>query len=222
MALDSLLRDYVDNCVLVRKIAKLLAVVGISPNLLSVASLVFAVLAGLFFFFAGNAPYLPFNPILLLAGVFVCLSAFLDGIDGVLAREIGNANKKGDFLDHVLDRYSDVFIIGGVVLGGYVHPRWEIGVIAIIGVLLSSYMGTQAQAVGLSRVYGGLIGRVDRLLIIIVATLLNLIYPYPIPASELLSVLSFSFPFLGWAIVIFAVLCNVTALQRFFYAWKRI
>ncbi|HJH25785.1 MAG TPA: CDP-alcohol phosphatidyltransferase family protein [Methanophagales archaeon] len=217
MALDSLLRDYVDNCILVRKIAKLFAVVGISPNFLSVASLVFAVLAGLFFFFAGNAPRLPFNPILLLAGVFVCLSAFLDGIDGVLAREIGNANKKGDFLDHVLDRYSDVFIIVGIILGGYVHPRWEIGVIAIIGVLLSSYMGTQAQAVGLSRVYGGLIGRADRLLIIIVATLLNLIYPYSIPASGLLS-----FSFLGWTIVIFAVLCNVTALQRFFYAWKRI
>ncbi len=222
MALDSLLRDYVDNCVLVRKIAKFLAAVGISPNLLSVASLVFAVLAGLFFFFAGNAPHLPFNPILLLAGVFVCLSAFLDGIDGVLAREIGNAGKKGDFLDHVLDRYSDMFIIGGIILGGYVHPRWEIGAIALIGVLLSSYMGTQAQAVGLSRVYGGLIGRVDRLLIIIVATLLNLIYPYPIPASGLLSVLSFSFSFIGWTIVIFAVLCNVTALQRFFYAWKRI
>ncbi len=220
MALDSLLRDYVDNCVLVRKIAKFLAAVGISPNLLSVTSLVFAVLAGLFFFFAGNAPHLPFNPILLLAGVFVCLNAFLDGMDGVLAREIGNANKKGDFLDHVLDRYSDVFIIVGIILGGYVHPRWEIGVIAIIGVLLSSYMGTQAQAVGLSRVYGGLIGRADRLLIIIVATLLNLIYPYPIPASGLLSLLSFSF--LGWTIVIFAVLCNVTALQRFFYAWKRI
>jgi len=81
-------------------------------------------------------------------------------------------------------------------------------------------MGTQAQAVGLSRVYGGLIGRADRLLIIIVATLLSLIYPYPIPASGLLNLLSFSF--LGWTIVIFAVLCNVTALQRFFYAWKRI
>ncbi len=220
MALDSLLRDYVDNCRFARRIAKYLAAIGFTPNLLSVLSLGCAILAGLFFFFAGNRIHQAFNFLLLLAGVFVCLNASLDALDGVLARETGNASKKGDFLDHVLDRYSDVFIIGGIILGGYVNPRWEIGVIAIIGVLLSSYMGTQAQAVGLSRVYGGLIGRADRLLIIITATFLSLFFPYPIPASGLLS--SLSFPLLGWTIFIFALLCNATALQRFFYAWRRI
>ena len=226
MALDSILREFVDNWRLARKIAKFFAAIGISPNFLSVLSLGFAALAGLFFFFAGNSSsthsHYSFNLLLLLAGVFVCLNAFSDALDGVLAREIGNASKKGDFLDHVIDRYSDMFIIGGIILGGYVNPRWEIGVIAIIGVLLSSYMGTQAQAVGLSRVYGGLIGRADRLLIIIAATFLTLIYPYPIPESGLLSLLSLSFPLLGWTIFIFALLCNITALQRFFYTWRRI
>jgi CDP-diacylglycerol--glycerol-3-phosphate 3-phosphatidyltransferase len=217
MALDSLLRAFVNNWWLARKIARFLAAVGFSPNFLSFASFFFAVLAGLFFFFAGNSHY-SFNPLLLLAGVFVCLNSFLDALDGVLARETENASKKGDFLDHVIDRYSDVFIIGGIIFGGYVS--WEIGIVAIIGVLLSSYMGTQAQAVGLSRVYGGLIGRADRLLIIIAATFLTLIYPHPIPPSGSLSLLSF--PFLGWTIVIFALLCNATALQRFFYAWRRI
>jgi CDP-diacylglycerol--glycerol-3-phosphate 3-phosphatidyltransferase len=217
MALDSLLRAFVNNWWLARRIAKFFAAIGISPNFLSVLSFFFAVLAGLFFFFAGNSTrsHYSFNPLLLLAGVFVCLNSFLDALDGVLARETGNASKKGDFLDHVIDRYSDVFIIGGIIFGGYVS--WEIGIIAIIGVLLSSYMGTQAQAVGLRRVYGGLIGRADRLLIIIAATFLTLIYPHPIPLSG-----SLSFPFLGWTIVIFALLCNATALQRFFYAWRRI
>lgn len=209
MALDSLVRAFVDNCRFARMIARFFAAIGISPNFLSLLSFFFAALAGLFFFLSGN------NLILLLAGVFVCLNAFLDGLDGVLAREIGNASKKGDFLDHVLDRYSDMFIIGGIIFGGY--ARWEIGVIAIIGVLLSSYMGTQAQAVGLERVYGGLLGRADRLLIVIAATFLTLFYPYPVPASGILS-----FSFLGWALLIFALLCNATALQRFFYAWRRI
>ena len=222
MALDSLLRAFVNNWWLARKIAKFFAAIGISPNFLSVLSFFFAILAGLFFFFAGNSnsthSHYSFNFLLLLAGVFVCLNSFLDALDGVLAREIGNASKKGDFLDHVIDRYSDVFIIGGIIFGGYVS--WEIGIVAIIGVLLSSYMGTQAQAVGLSRVYGGLIGRADRLLIIIAATFLTLICPHPVPASGLLSLLSF--PFLGWTIVIFALLCNATALQRFFYTWRRI
>jgi len=57
-------------------------------------------------------------------------------------------------------------------------------------------------------------------LIIIAATFITLVYPHPIPASGLLSLLSFSF--LGWTIVIFALLCNATALQRFFYTWRRI
>ena len=221
MAIDSLLRAFVDNCELARRIARFFAATGISPNFLSLASFFFAALAGLFFFFSGNSiQQHSFNLLLLFAGIFVCLNAFFDGLDGFLAREMGNASKKGDFLDHVLDRYSDMFIIGGIILGGYANQRWEIGIIAIIGVLLSSYMGTQAQAVGLNRVYGGLIGRADRLLIVIAATFLTLAYPYQIPASGLLSLLSFSF--LGWTLLIFAVLCNITALQRFFYAWKRI
>ncbi len=215
MALDSLLRAFVDNCRFAKKIARFFAAIGLSPNFLSLLSFFFAVLAGLFFFLSGNSSYHSFNLILLLAGVFVCLNAFLDGLDGVLAREIGNASKRGDFLDHVLDRYSDMFIIGGIAFGGY--AGWEIGVIAIIGVLLSSYMGTQAQAVGLNRVYGGLLGRADRLLIVMAATFLTLLYPDPVPASGMLS-----FSFLGWALLIFALLCNVTALQRFFYAWRRI
>jgi len=216
MVLDSLLRAFVDNCGLVRTTARFFAARGISPNFLSLLSFFFALLAGVFFFLSSNSTSL--NLLLILAGVFVCLNALLDGLDGLVAREIGNANKKGDFLDHVIDRYSDMFIIGGIVFGGYVS--WGIGVIAIVGVLLSSYMGTQAQAVGLNRMYGGLLGRADRIVLIIGATFLMLAYPYPFPASGPLSSLSFSF--LGWAILIFALLCNATALQRFVYTWRKL
>ncbi|HUV02006.1 MAG TPA: CDP-alcohol phosphatidyltransferase family protein [Desulfobacteria bacterium] len=211
MALNSLLRIIVDNSGFVRTTTRFFASRGISPNLLSLLSLVFAALAGLLFGLSRKS--MSFNLFLLLAGVFVCLNAVLDGLDGLVAREIGNASRKGDFLDHVIDRYSDVFIIGGIVFGGY--AGWQIGVVAIIGVLLSSYMGTQAQAVGLSRMYGGLLGRADRMILIIAATALTLVYPYPIPASGLVS-----FSFLGWALLVFAIVCNATALQRFVYTWR--
>jgi len=219
MALDSLLRTFVDNCGLVRTTARFFAARGISPNFLSLLSFFFALLSGFFFFLSGKS--MSFNLLLLLAGVFVCLNALFDGLDGVVARELGNASKKGDFLDHVIDRYSDAFIIGGIVFGGY--ASWQIGIIAIIGVLLSSYMGTQAQAVGLNRMYGGMLGRADRMVLIIAATFLTLVYPYSVPASGLLSSLSLlSFSFLGWALVIFAILGNATALQRFVYTWRRL
>jgi CDP-diacylglycerol--glycerol-3-phosphate 3-phosphatidyltransferase len=213
MALNSLLRTIVDNSGFVRTTTRFFASRGISPNLLSLLSLVFAALAGLLFGLSSKS--MSFNLFLLLAGVFVCLNAVLDGLDGLVAREIGNASRKGDFLDHVVDRYSDVFIIGGIVFGGY--AGWQIGVVAIIGVLLSSYMGTQAQAVGLSRMYGGLLGRADRMILIIAATALMLVYPYPIPASGLVSV-----SFLGWVLLVFAIVCNATALQRFVYTWRKL
>ena len=213
MTIDSLLRIFVNNCELVRTIARFLAARGISPNSLSLLSLFFAALAALFFALSGKST--SFNLFLLLAGIFVCLNALMDGFDGLLAREIGNASKKGDFLDHVIDRYSDMFIIGGIVFGGY--ASWRIGIIAIIGVMLSSYMGTQAQAVGLDRMYGGALGRADRIVLIIGATVLTLVYPYPIAPSGLLS-----FSFLGWVLVIFALLGNATALQRFVYTWRRL
>jgi CDP-diacylglycerol--glycerol-3-phosphate 3-phosphatidyltransferase len=213
MALNAFLRGFVDSSELVKTTARFFAARGISPNVLSLLSLFFAALAGLLFFLSHKST--SFNLLLLLAGVFVCLNAILDGLDGVVAREIGNASKQGDFLDHVIDRYSDMLIIGGIVFGGYVN--WRIGVMAIIGVLLTSYMGTQAQAVGITRMYGGMLGRADRMVLIIGATFLMLIYPYQIPTSGLVS-----FSFLGWALVIFAIIGNATALQRFVSIWRRL
>ena len=207
MAIDSLLRSFVNNCWLARKIAGVIATVGISPNSLSLLSLFSAAIAGLLFAIAGLKGL---HLLLLFAGILVAVNAILDTFDGVLAREAGIASKKGDFLDHVIDRYADMFILCGIIFGGYVS--WEIGLIAIIGILLTSYMGTQAQAVGLGRIYGGMVGRADRLLLIIAATILTWLYPYH----------ALGFSFLGWCMLILAVLSNLTALQRFFYAWRRL
>jgi len=217
MVVDSLLRPFVNSWMLLKRIARYFAAIGLSPDSITILSLLSAVLAGVFFFFSGTGPAQnsTFNLLLLLAGIFVCVSSILDALDGIMARELGNASKRGDFLDHVIDRYADMLIVCGIIFGGYVSCK--IGVIAVIGILFSSYMGTQAQAVGLKRIYGGLLGRADRLLIIIVATFLTMVYPYPLPASGMLS-----YTFLGWAMVIFALLCNVTALQRFYYAWKMV
>ena len=52
----------------------------------------------------------------------------------------------------------------------------EIGFGAIIGVLMLSYMGTQAQAVGAGREYAGLLGRADRLIVLMLVPILSLIH----------------------------------------------
>ena len=48
----------------------------------------------------------------------------------------------------MIDRYADVFIVSGIFLGGYL--RADLGALVITGILLASYLGTQAQAVGVA------------------------------------------------------------------------
>lgn len=184
-------------------IAKAFSKLPISPNVWTVISLICALAAGVFF--ALGYP--------LLGVLFVILNACLDVLDGALARYKGIASPIGDYLDHVFDRYADMFIVIGILIYGIYGanawtgpvPAWVIGVFAITGVLLSSYMGTQAQAVGMKRNYGGILGRADRLILLVVFGVAEFIYPSQI----------FGITFLGWLLVIYGLLGHITAIQRF-------
>ncbi len=142
------------------------------------------------------------------AVLFVFLNGFFDAIDGKVAKLTNKASKRGDYLDHALDRYADVFIVGGLALSAWCDTR--IGLLAIIGMLLTSYMGTQAQAVGYKREYAGLLGRADRLVLLMVMPLIqHILLMYPNVE------LPFGFSLLEWMLIYFAVVGNITALQRF-------
>lgn len=150
--------------------------------------------------------------------VCVLLNAFFDAIDGAVARVSGIASPAGDYLDHVFDRYADIFLITGIFAWGTVAwtsavPAWAIGIFALTGVIMSSYLGTQAQAVGLKRNYGGVLGRADRLLLLIVFGAVEAVYPVP---------LVFGLPALGWLLVIFGLFGHITALQRFVSGWREL
>lgn len=193
--------------VMTAPLVNLLYAHSVSANTLSVASLCCAALACVAYMFSiGN------SLVLALALLFLLLNALLDGLDGALARKTGTASKYGDFLDHVIDRYADVFIISGIFLGGYL--RADLGALVITGVLLASYLGTQAQAVGVGRIYGGVMGRADRMIVLGLATCVTLVYPAAIGIDDI------RFPVLGWALLLIGVLSHVTALQRIWHARK--
>jgi CDP-diacylglycerol--glycerol-3-phosphate 3-phosphatidyltransferase len=177
----------------------------VSPDTVSLASLVCAFFAGLSFYYSPAA-----DGLILLAGVLVIFNSLLDALDGLIARKSNKATPRGDFLDHVIDRYSDVFIICSIFFAGYVH--WQIGVAAIVGVMLTSYLGTQAQALNLGRYYGGIMGRADRLVVIILASFLNFVFSASIAG----------FSILGWAVILIAVTSHITAFQRILYIWKKL
>ena len=171
---------------------------GLSPDAVSLLAALLAVAAGGAFYIAGE------EPLAYLAGAaLVWLNGTLDLVDGNLARELGESTETGDLLDHVLDRYADMVIVAGLAAG---IEQFALGFAAITGVLMTSYLGTQAQAVGLDRVYGGWLGRANRLVLVVgvglVAAVLEEVWLLS-PA--------------GWLLVVFAVVGHLTALQRFYY-----
>ncbi len=185
----------------------------VSPNALSAAGLAAAALAGIAFLFRGGWP-------LVFGALFTFLNAVFDALDGKVAKMTGKASRRGDFLDHVLDRYADVLILGGITLGPFCSQWPWLGLLAIIGVLLTSYMGTQAQAVGAGRLYAGVLGRADRLVILVLAALLQAVVD---PESVTnLGVGDARYTILAWTMALFAVLGNLTAIQRAVSTWRRL
>ncbi|GAB7017451.1 CDP-alcohol phosphatidyltransferase family protein [Halostagnicola bangensis] len=178
--------------------------IGMTPNSVSVLAFGMAAAAAAAFMLGGRADPIWF----VVAAVLVFVNGWLDIVDGALAREQGVASAGGDLLDHVLDRYADIVIIAGLAAG---IERYFLGFLAVTGVVMTSYLGTQAQAVGLDRVYGGLVGRADRLAIIGIVGFLA--YPLWDIAPADLTVI-------GWLLVFLAVVGHFTALQRFFYSWS--
>jgi phosphatidylglycerophosphate synthase len=176
----------------------------VTANALTMLSLLFALLSGVCYYYSMGSSIMLF-----LALSLAFLNALLDGADGLLARKSGNASRYGDFLDHVIDRYSDMLIIGGACLGGYVDST--MGMVILTGILLASYLGTQAQAVGVGRVYGGIMGRADRMAILIMASSLNILF------QQRLGLWGFTYSVLGWSLILIGVASHITALQRIWH-----
>jgi archaetidylinositol phosphate synthase len=142
----------------------------VDPNVITWASFPFAVLAGLFFFGSDPANETD-NYFLIYAAIAVLLMGVLDLLDGQVARLSGRATLLGDFLDHAMDRFIDTLLIIAIAMSPWADLR--VGAFALAGTLLTSYMGTQAQAVGAGRLYGGFLGRADRILMLIVAPVVD-------------------------------------------------
>ncbi len=180
----------------------------VNPDVLTWASVIAAFIAGLFFYYSTPEIELT-NYFLFGAAIFVFLNGFFDAIDGKVAKLTNKASKRGDFLDHALDRYADVLILGGLALSTWCRYP-SIGLLAIVGMLLTSYMGTQAQAVGCKRNYSGLLGRADRIVLLMIAPVIQyalLYYNYQMP---------WGLSLLEWVLIYFAVVGNFTAIQRFY------
>jgi archaetidylinositol phosphate synthase len=195
--------------------------INVNPNTISWIGLILALVCGLLFYFSGwyitkgEDLYLW---VLLLGGVMVLVSGYFDALDGKVAKLSGKASKKGDYLDHVFDRYADVFMIGGVAFSAWCDPY--LGMLALIGVLLTSYMGTQAQAIGAPRLYAGLLGRADRVVLSTLFPFIQFIMTHLGYGS--FEVFGFDICWMEIMMLWFAIVGNATAVQRAIITWRNL
>ena len=189
------------------KILKPLAnVIPLGPMGISLLSLITALTAGYSFYVGdldSNKSYL------LLGSLMVFLTAVFDALDGIVARERNLSSKRGDLVDHTLDRVADIIIVGGIALGPLVDMT--VGFSAIIGILMLSYMGTQAQAVGAGREYAGLLGRADRLVVLAI-----------IPVIQYFDEGYGDINYMTLMCYTFAIVCTLSAIYRFQRIWNEL
>jgi len=175
--------------------------IGLSPDQVSVLAFGAAV--------AAAGAFAVGEPVFYIVGaVCVLLNGWLDIVDGALARHLDVSSDGGDLLDHVLDRYADIAVIAGFTVG---IEAYALGFLAVTGVLMTSYMGTQIQAVGIGREYGGLLGRADRLALMGVVGVAAAAYSAPVVAG---------LNAVGLLLALFAAVGHLTAVQRFLGAWR--
>jgi archaetidylinositol phosphate synthase len=171
--------------------------VGLTPNAVSGFGIAFALLSAVTYWKSSSNTLL-----LVLAVIFLLLSGFCDALDGVLARLYGETTVFGGFLDSLLDRYSDAAILGGIIFGGFCDMSW--GFVAVIGTLLVSYARARAEAAGVKMESIGLAERPERMVVLVVASLITLVW----------------LDALRWSIILLAFLTNLTVLQRVTYFYK--
>ena len=172
-------------------VARALLGARLRPNQLSLLGLGASVLAALAFAADHGR----------LGGLLLALAGALDILDGALARVSAQVSPFGAFLDSVLDRYSDLLVLSGVI---FLFARLgRVGdlvaaLLAVVGTVMVSYTRARAESVGVEcRV--GLMERGERLLTLIMGALLDLLAP---------------------AVWIVAVGANLTAIHRIIHTWR--
>lgn len=171
-----------------------LAGVGVSPNAMTVASLVVA-LASAYLYALAMAPW---------GALLIVATGVLDMFDGAIARATGAVSRFGATLDHVTDRYAEGVIVGGMIIGGY--TPWQWGLFALFGMVMASFTRAKAESVGgLTRCTVGVAERQEKLLLLIGGSLLH----------------GYVGDALNYAVILVGVLSHFTVLQRLHYTWTQ-
>lgn len=132
---------------------------GIHPDAVSYASIVVSLGAGLCFWRSGGQPWL------LIPAVLLCYARlWMNMLDGMVALARGTASRRGEILNDLPDRVSDILVFVGVAHSGLCDPL--LGYWTAIAALLVAYVGVFAQALGTGRAFQGVMSKPWRIVVL--------------------------------------------------------
>jgi CDP-diacylglycerol--glycerol-3-phosphate 3-phosphatidyltransferase len=164
----------------------------IDPNVLT--------LCGTFFGFL-SAFSIAFG-FLISGGIALLMAGFFDLLDGAIARHTNRVSLFGGFLDSVLDRYSDLAVMLGILvffLHGNERAYAVVTFIASMGIAIIPYARARAEAASLS-CNTGLMERPERIIFLLIGLFFNVLH---------------------YVVIVLAVLSHVTVIQRIMYVKKK-
>lgn len=133
---DGYIAKYINRKISVKLTKRLARIRSLTPNHLTVVSLIFGVISAAFFFL-GNV---------ILGGIFTQITSTIDGCDGELARIKNLRTKFGAVFDSISDRYVDIFIVLSVFWAYGMNIVSAIAFfLAVTGSIFNSYSWHQTK-----------------------------------------------------------------------------
>ena len=176
---------------------------NIHPDAISYASVLAAAMAAVCFWKSGMHPWLLF-----VAPLFCYLRLWFNMLDGMVALAAGKASWRGEILNDLPDRISDVLIFAAVAHSGWMNPF--VGYWAAIFALLTAYVGMFGQAVGVQREFSGMMSKPWRMVILHIGAWMTLAYFWWKEGALFLG----DFTILDWTCVIVIAGCIQTMALR--------
>jgi phosphatidylglycerophosphate synthase len=145
----------------------------------------------------------------LFAAFFFAFAAFVDVVDGAVARVQGKTTKKGAYLDTIVDRYIELIVFFGLFLIElpFFYLSSKVWVLfCLFGSMMTTYSKAAAKEKLLleTELKGGLIERPERLILLFLILLAGI----------------FSLQYTVYLLVLFTVLTNLSAFQRILKAFS--
>ena len=175
---------------------------GVSPNALTLASLVTA---------SGSAACLAYGHFG-AGGWLYLLTGILDIVDGRVARATNRVSKGGAFFDSVIDRYAEIAVFGGLTF--YYRDTWVLGVVllAAAGSVMVSYIRARGEALGVD-VKVGTMQRPERLLYLGAFVAHSPVFEAIYPSTGAAAAHPMYWPAVV-ALVLLGISANLTAVRR--------